>query len=333
MGWCLGFGRTGDEIASWIGLDDAGRLAIWNELPERLDRLAVRARLLPWTRDELKRWIVGTFTDRKGTWVTGVPGALAEFPVRLERSIEVEVNDAAIEAQATDAHLRLTLHDKLRAFAFAGAGPIVLALPRNRATLSRVQGFTPLGVDRDAVDSRHRTHELFDLGLNRQCCRFLIRASSAGFADAMRQHASMKRPAVWDWMKAFNKSCACRRWSLRYTSPSNWTTRALRCSRGFLCPENSRRKGRILIFSRRSSSLTAICPRASPYLPSRPQLPCITPWSTTKRTLASAELRVVSSQLKNESIGSAIPSPRPENNRQPRQAASISRRRSSSRPM
>jgi len=188
MGWCLGCGRTGDEIARWIGLDDAGRLAIWNELPERLDRLAVRARLLPWTRDELKRWIVGTFTDRKGTWVTGVPGALAEFPVRLERSIEVEVNDAAIEAQATDAHLRLTLHDKLRAFAFAGAGPIVLALPRNRATLSRVQGFTPLGVDRDAVDSRHRTHELFDLGLNRQCCRFLIRASSAAFADAMRQH-------------------------------------------------------------------------------------------------------------------------------------------------
>jgi predicted Fe-S protein YdhL (DUF1289 family) len=188
MGWCLGCGRTGDEIASWIGLDDAGRLAIWNELPERLDRLAVRARLLPWTRDELKRWIVGTFTGRNGTWVTGVPGALAEFPVRLERSIEVEVNDAAIEAQAADAHLRLTLHDKLRAFAFAGTGPIVLAWPRNRATLSRVQGFTPLGADRDAVDSHHRTHELFDLGLNRQCCRFLIRASSAAFADAMRRH-------------------------------------------------------------------------------------------------------------------------------------------------
>jgi Protein of unknown function (DUF1289) len=188
MGWCLGCGRTGDEIARWIGLDDAGRLAIWNELTARLDRLAVRARLLPWTRDELKRWIVGTFTDRKGTWVTGVPGALGEFPVRLERSIEIEVNDAAIEAQATDAHLRLTLHDKLRAFAFAGEGPIVLALPKSRATLSRVQGFTSLGVDRDAVASGHRTHELFDLGLNRQCCRFLIRASSAAFADAMRRH-------------------------------------------------------------------------------------------------------------------------------------------------
>jgi predicted Fe-S protein YdhL (DUF1289 family) len=188
MGWCLGCGRTGDEIASWIGLDDASRLAIWNELPARLDQLAVRARLLPWTRDELKRWIISTLTDWKGTWVTGVPGAVAEFPVRPERAIEIEVNDAAIEAQATDAHLRLTLHDKLRGFAFAGAGPIVLALPRNRATLPHVQGFTPLGVDRDAVDSRHRTHELFDLGLGRQCCRFMLRASSAAFADVVRRH-------------------------------------------------------------------------------------------------------------------------------------------------
>jgi DNA-directed RNA polymerase subunit N (RpoN/RPB10) len=143
---------------------------------------------LPWTRDELKRWIISTLTDWKGTWVTGVPGAVAEFPVRPERPIEIEVNDAAIEAQATDAHLRLTLHDKLRGFAFAGAGPIVLALPRNRATVPHVQGFTSLGVDRDAVDSRHRTHELFDLGLGRQCCRFMLRASSAAFADMMRRH-------------------------------------------------------------------------------------------------------------------------------------------------
>jgi hypothetical protein len=84
--------------------------------------------------------------------------------------------------------LRLNLHDKLRGFAFADAGPIVLALPRHRAILPHAQGFTPLGVDRDAVDSRHRTHELFDLGVGRQCCRFMLRASSAAFADVMRRH-------------------------------------------------------------------------------------------------------------------------------------------------
>jgi hypothetical protein len=53
--------------------------------------------------------------------VTGVPGAVAEFPVRPERPTEIDVTDAATEAKATDAHLRLTLHDKLRAFAFARA--------------------------------------------------------------------------------------------------------------------------------------------------------------------------------------------------------------------
>ena len=188
MGWCLGCGRTGDEVARWIGLDDAQRLVILSELPARLDQLAVEARLLPWTSDQLKRWIISTLADRKGTWVTGVPGAVAEFPVRPERPVEIELNDAAIEARATDAHLRLTLNDKLCAFAFAGAGPIALALPRNSATLPHVQGFTPLGVDRDAVGSRHRTHELFDLGLGRQCCRFMLRASSAAFGDAMRRH-------------------------------------------------------------------------------------------------------------------------------------------------
>jgi hypothetical protein len=174
-------------------LDDAGQLAIWNELPARLDQLAIKARLLPWTRDELKRWVISTLADRRGTWVTGVPGAVAEFPVRPERPIKIDVNDAAIEAQATDAHFRLTLHDKLRGFAFAGAGPIVLALPRNRASVPQVQGFTALGVDRDAVGYRYRTHELFDLGLRRQCCRFMLRTSSAAFASMMRQH---KRKAL-----------------------------------------------------------------------------------------------------------------------------------------
>src|SRR5262249_23520664 len=55
-------------------------------------------------------------------------------------------------------------------------------------TLPHVHGFTPLGVDRDAVGSRHRTDELFDLGLGRQCCRFMLRASNAAFANMMRRH-------------------------------------------------------------------------------------------------------------------------------------------------
>ena len=38
-GWCLGCGRTRDEIARWTRLDDAGRSAVMAELPARMARL------------------------------------------------------------------------------------------------------------------------------------------------------------------------------------------------------------------------------------------------------------------------------------------------------
>jgi hypothetical protein len=38
-GWCLGCGRTLDEIALWSVLDDDDKRAVWALLPERLSRL------------------------------------------------------------------------------------------------------------------------------------------------------------------------------------------------------------------------------------------------------------------------------------------------------
>lgn len=35
-GWCIGCGRTGDEIACWSTVDDAGRQAILDRLPPRM---------------------------------------------------------------------------------------------------------------------------------------------------------------------------------------------------------------------------------------------------------------------------------------------------------
>ena len=51
-GWCLGCGRTGDEVARWLGFNEDERLAVWGELPQRLDQLGVGVRLLPWTREQ-----------------------------------------------------------------------------------------------------------------------------------------------------------------------------------------------------------------------------------------------------------------------------------------
>jgi predicted Fe-S protein YdhL (DUF1289 family) len=41
-GWCIGCGRTGEEIGAWIMLDDAARAALVAELPARLRQLASR---------------------------------------------------------------------------------------------------------------------------------------------------------------------------------------------------------------------------------------------------------------------------------------------------
>jgi predicted Fe-S protein YdhL (DUF1289 family) len=41
-GWCLGCGRTGEEIGAWLAMTDAERAALVAKLPERL-RLLRRA--------------------------------------------------------------------------------------------------------------------------------------------------------------------------------------------------------------------------------------------------------------------------------------------------
>jgi predicted Fe-S protein YdhL (DUF1289 family) len=38
-GWCLGCGRTLDEIARWGGTDQADRDAVMAELPARMEQL------------------------------------------------------------------------------------------------------------------------------------------------------------------------------------------------------------------------------------------------------------------------------------------------------
>ncbi|WNO53199.1 DUF1289 domain-containing protein [Stakelama saccharophila] len=41
-GWCLGCGRTGDEIARWTSVSDAERRAILARLPARMAKLEAR---------------------------------------------------------------------------------------------------------------------------------------------------------------------------------------------------------------------------------------------------------------------------------------------------
>lgn len=43
-GFCIGCGRTRNEIGSWLGLSPAGRREVMAELPERVASLTLRKR-------------------------------------------------------------------------------------------------------------------------------------------------------------------------------------------------------------------------------------------------------------------------------------------------
>jgi predicted Fe-S protein YdhL (DUF1289 family) len=199
-GFCIGCGRSRDEIANWISMGESERDYVWSKLPERLATLFIPVRLLPWTRDELFYWVKETVSARLGTWVIGAPGAIAEFPCTPGRQIEIEVSADAIVARATDASFRLHISDKVRAFAFTKDAPIVLGLPRARATIPSHATVHALGPDTNAIDDKHRNDKLFDFGIGRKSSRFCIRTEvdelHKTMGDNVGKHWSEIMPAI-----------------------------------------------------------------------------------------------------------------------------------------
>lgn len=178
-GHCLGCARTGDEIGRWAAMSEAQRDVVWELLPARHEHLAIRMRLMPWIASDIGNWAADTIEQRLGTWVTGAPGAVAEFPCTSARDVRLERTDAAIVARANDASFRIEIHDKLRAFEFGPGGPVVLGLPKGRGTLPVSAGFMPLGPDAGAIDEERRDDHVFDMGIDRKASRFCIRTGDA----------------------------------------------------------------------------------------------------------------------------------------------------------
>ena len=125
-GYCLGCGRSRDEVAQWVAMSEDQRDAVWLKLPARLETLGVRVRLLPWTPEDILVWVAETIAGRRGTWTIGASGAVEKFPCTAKLEIEIEESGDAIVARTPEASFRLRINDKVRAFAFAEGGPIVL---------------------------------------------------------------------------------------------------------------------------------------------------------------------------------------------------------------
>ncbi|MEM7377996.1 MAG: DUF1289 domain-containing protein [Pseudomonadota bacterium] len=178
-GWCLGCGRSGDEIAAWNSQSPAWRDGVWAQIPTRLEQLGVHCRRLPWTTDELRQFVLDTLQPGQGTWVMGVVGAVAEYTVPAGWRHEVRCDRDDITACTRNGALKMTINDDVRALTFdppaAGDAPrIVLAVKRERGPPPLADGVRDLGADRQALDADRSGH-LFDLGLGRVASRFCVR--------------------------------------------------------------------------------------------------------------------------------------------------------------
>lgn len=121
-GYCVGCGRTGDEIATWSTAGPSGRRAIWAALPARLQGLGVGVRRLPWTAADVRAFVLRTLREGNGAWLLAAPGAAASFPCPAPAGCEIRGYGETVEAIGADAALSLRCGADVRAFALDGTG-------------------------------------------------------------------------------------------------------------------------------------------------------------------------------------------------------------------
>lgn len=188
-GYCLGCGRSREEIAGWRTGTVEWRTTVWERLPARLDRLKVTARRLPWLADDIAAFVEKSLRGRAGTWVFGVHGAVAEFSSDLGETLAVSNSDGRIEAVTGRGAVRFHIHDGVRALTLQ-RGPatvvIALAVPKERLSLPVHEGLAALGPDQEAIRPADRGAHRFDLGLGRASARFTVRLASTAL------HASLE---------------------------------------------------------------------------------------------------------------------------------------------
>mgnify|MGYP001473443512 CR=1 FL=1 len=138
-GYCVGCGRTSDEIATWSTAGPGGRRAVWAALPARLISLGVTVRRLPWGPADARGFVLRTLREARGRWLLAAPGASAAFPCPVPATGEIRSHGDIIEAIGAGMAIRLHCGFEARAFAVDGGagrpgGPesIVLAIQANR---------------------------------------------------------------------------------------------------------------------------------------------------------------------------------------------------------
>lgn len=188
-GWCLGCGRTGDEMSGWGLKSDETRQDIWDQLPERLQQLGVTCHRLPWTTEDIRSFVTSTLEVGRGTWVIGVVGAVAEFTAAADADVQVHTEGDDVTAYTQNGAIRMTINEDVRALTFDPPGltrkpRIALAVKRERGRLPVADGVADLGPDGSAL-LEERDTKTYDLGLCRKAGRFCVRLKSGSARMAL----------------------------------------------------------------------------------------------------------------------------------------------------
>lgn len=203
-GFCGGCARTGEEIASWRDMTGDERTAIWDALPPRFEALGVGVRRLPWSADDVRKFIEITTRPAAGTWVLGVVGGVGEFTVSEGESVAWHRDGECLQAVTDRAALRFQFGEEVRAFEMSDGirqghpHRVVLALPRSRGRLTISEKIADLGADEGAIRPEDRGLPLFDLGLGRASARFCVRVQGVPLAGLLKNFVGCD---LWDCMR------------------------------------------------------------------------------------------------------------------------------------
>ena len=197
-GWCLGCGRTGEEMEGWRIQSEQARQEVWGQIPGRLRDLGVTCRRLPWTTDDTRAFVTSTLKAGRGTWVIGVVGAVAEFTAAQDEEVDVYVDGDDITAHTQNGAMRVKINDDVRALTFdppdwERGARIVLAVKRERGRLPVASGVVDLGPDTDAL-VQEQNAKLYDLGLGRKEGRFCVRLGEGAAREALNGSTGLTFP-------------------------------------------------------------------------------------------------------------------------------------------
>lgn len=198
---CGGCARTGGEIATWSTLSRSARREVWDALPGRRARLGLGLHRLDWSVRDMQSFIVETMQAGGGTWVSGIPGAVAAFRVRPGETVDLRLTGTEVTASTSRAALSLCLSEPVRALAFEASPDtrddiVVLALSRELVPRVSGRGLTALGPDAGAIGDGGRTEVLYDFGLGRAAGCFGIRTRQGGLIEKLDGCLGLAWPAL-----------------------------------------------------------------------------------------------------------------------------------------